>query len=112
MDARPSPQDRPPSTREILQRHGLRAKKSWGQNFLIDSGILKKIAAAAELTPSDTVVEVGPGLGVLTETLVEQAGKVIAIDSSEIKIQADTLCIHGDNPHAVEFAKKIKAALA
>ena len=39
-------------------------------------------------------------------------GKVIAIDSSEIKIQADTLCIHGDNPHAVEFAKKIKAALA
>jgi UPF0271 protein len=39
-------------------------------------------------------------------------GKVISIDGSEIKIQADTLCIHGDNPHAVEFAKKIKAALA
>jgi UPF0271 protein len=39
-------------------------------------------------------------------------GKVIAIDGSEINIQADTLCIHGDNPHAVEFAKKIKAALA
>jgi UPF0271 protein len=38
-------------------------------------------------------------------------GKVTAIDGSEIKIQADTLCIHGDNPHAVEFAKKIKAAL-
>jgi UPF0271 protein len=38
-------------------------------------------------------------------------GKVIAIDGSEIKIQADTLCIHGDNPHAVEFAKKIKVAL-
>ncbi len=39
-------------------------------------------------------------------------GKVVAIDGSEIKIQADTLCIHGDNPHAVEFAKKIKAALS
>lgn len=39
-------------------------------------------------------------------------GRVIAIDGSEIKIQADTLCIHGDNPHAVEFAKRIKAALA
>lgn len=39
-------------------------------------------------------------------------GKVTAIDGSEIKIQADTLCIHGDNPHAVEFAKRIKAALA
>ena len=38
-------------------------------------------------------------------------GKVTAIDGSEIKIQADTLCIHGDNQHAVEFAKKIKAAL-
>jgi 16S rRNA (adenine1518-N6/adenine1519-N6)-dimethyltransferase len=51
-----------------------------GQNFLIDGGILKKITAAAELTPADTVIEVGPGLGVLTETLVEQAGKVIAIE--------------------------------
>ena len=39
-------------------------------------------------------------------------GKVIVIDGSEIKIQADTLCIHGDNPHAVEFAKRIKGALA
>jgi UPF0271 protein len=38
-------------------------------------------------------------------------GKVVTIDGSEIKIQADTLCIHGDNPHAIEFAKKIKAAL-
>ena len=43
---------------------------------------------------------------------MSKEGKVIAIDRSEIKIQADTLCIHGDNPHAVEFAKKIKAALA
>jgi len=43
---------------------------------------------------------------------MSKEGKVIAIDGSEIKIQADTLCIHGDNPHAVEFAKKIKAALA
>jgi UPF0271 protein len=43
---------------------------------------------------------------------MSKEGKVIAIDGSEINIQADTLCIHGDNPHAVEFAKKIKAALA
>jgi UPF0271 protein len=39
-------------------------------------------------------------------------GKVVAIDGSVISLQTDTLCIHGDNPHAVEFAKKIKAALA
>ena len=63
-----------------MASYDLRARKGLGQNFLVDGSILKKIAAAAELTPSDTVIEVGPGLGVLTETLVEQAGKVIAIE--------------------------------
>jgi 16S rRNA (adenine1518-N6/adenine1519-N6)-dimethyltransferase len=67
-------------TKKLLASHDLRARKGLGQNFLIDSGILKKLAAAAELKPSDTVIEVGPGLGVLTEVLVEQAGKVIAIE--------------------------------
>ena len=67
-------------TKKLLASNDLRARKGLGQNFLIDGGILKKLAAAAELTPSDTVIEVGPGLGVLTETLVEQAGKVIAIE--------------------------------
>lgn len=43
---------------------------------------------------------------------MSQSGKVVAIDGSEISIEADTLCIHGDNPHAIEFAKKIKAALS
>jgi 16S rRNA (adenine1518-N6/adenine1519-N6)-dimethyltransferase len=67
-------------TKKLLASYDLRARKGLGQNFLIDGGILKKIAAAAELTPSDTVIEVGPGLGVLTETLAEQAGRVIAIE--------------------------------
>ena len=67
-------------TKKLLASYDLRARKGLGQNFLVDGGILKKIAAAAELNPSDTVIEVGPGLGVLTETLVEQAGKVIAIE--------------------------------
>ena len=67
-------------TKKLLASYDLRARKGLGQNFLVDGGILKKIAAAAELTPTDTVIEVGPGLGVLTETLVEQAGKVIAIE--------------------------------
>jgi 16S rRNA (adenine1518-N6/adenine1519-N6)-dimethyltransferase len=67
-------------TKKLLTTYDLHAKKGLGQNFLIDGGILKKIAAAAELTSADTVIEVGPGLGVLTETLVEQAGKVIAIE--------------------------------
>jgi len=67
-------------TKKLLASYDLRAKKGLGQNFLIDGGVLKKIVAAAELSPADTVIEVGPGLGVLTETLVEQAGKVIAIE--------------------------------
>lgn len=67
-------------TKKLLASYDLHARKGLGQNFLIDGGILKKIAAAAELTPSDTVIEVGPGLGVLTETLAEHAGKVIAIE--------------------------------
>ena len=67
-------------TKRLLASHDLHAKKGLGQNFLIDANILKKIAAAAELTPTDTVIEVGPGLGILTETLAAQAGKVIAIE--------------------------------
>lgn len=67
-------------TKKLLAEYDLHAKKGLGQNFLIEGGVLKKIAAAAELTPTDTVIEVGPGLGVLTETLLEQAGKVIAIE--------------------------------
>ena len=67
-------------TKRLLASHDIHAKKGLGQNFLIDGNILKKIAAAAELTPADTVIEVGPGLGVLTETLAAQAGKVIAVE--------------------------------
>jgi 16S rRNA (adenine1518-N6/adenine1519-N6)-dimethyltransferase len=67
-------------TKKLLASFDLRARKGLGQNFLVDGNILKKIIAAAELTPADTVIEVGPGLGVLTETLVEQAGKVITIE--------------------------------
>jgi len=67
-------------TKKLLASHDLHARKGLGQNFLIDGGILKKIAAAAELTPTDIVIEVGSGLGVLTGILVEQAGKVIAIE--------------------------------
>ncbi len=67
-------------TKTLLASHDLRARKGLGQHFLVDDGVLGKIAAAAELMPSDTVIEVGPGLGVLTETLALQTGKVIAIE--------------------------------
>jgi 16S rRNA (adenine1518-N6/adenine1519-N6)-dimethyltransferase len=63
-----------------LHRLGTRAKKGLGQHFLVDRSVLEKIISAAELEPSDTVIEVGPGLGILTGELVKRAGEVIAIE--------------------------------
>ncbi|MDV2989626.1 MAG: 16S rRNA (adenine(1518)-N(6)/adenine(1519)-N(6))-dimethyltransferase RsmA [Dehalogenimonas sp.] len=67
-------------TRSLLERYGLAARKSLGQNFLIDRGVLEKIVRAADVGPVETVIEVGPGLGVLTRALAAQAGKVIAVE--------------------------------
>jgi 16S rRNA (adenine1518-N6/adenine1519-N6)-dimethyltransferase len=64
----------------LLSARGLWAKKSFGQNFLIDEGALEKIAAAGELLPSDHVIEVGPGTGFLTERLIEKAGRVTSVE--------------------------------
>lgn len=61
-----------------------RARKALGQHFLVDSSILNCIAAAAELAPEDVVVEVGPGLGSLTRRLVEQAGRVVAVEMDAV----------------------------
>ena len=67
-------------TKGLLRRFGLRARKGLGQHFLIDDSVLGLIVSAAELTPDDVVIEVGPGLGVLTRELARQAGRVIAIE--------------------------------
>jgi len=67
--------------RNQLHRLGARARKGLGQHFLVDRGVLEKIISAAELEPSDTVIEVGPGLGVLTEELLKKAANVIAIEA-------------------------------
>ena len=67
-------------TRRLLQRFDLKARKGLGQHFLIDREVLELITSAAELTPADVIVEVGPGLGVLTRELTRQAGWVIAIE--------------------------------
>lgn len=58
-------------------------KKSLGQHFLVDQNVLRQIVAAAELRPDTTVVEVGPGLGILTKELLEEAGRVIAVEIDE-----------------------------
>ncbi len=67
-------------TKRLLRHFDLRARKGLGQHFLIDGEVLSLIASAAELAPADVVVEVGPGLGVLTRELASRAGWVIAIE--------------------------------
>jgi 16S rRNA (adenine1518-N6/adenine1519-N6)-dimethyltransferase len=66
--------------RGLLSRHGLRAKKSWGQNFLVDPNTRRRIVAAAAPAADDVVVEIGAGLGAITAGLAEVAGRVIAIE--------------------------------
>ena len=66
--------------KSLLDRHALQPKKSLGQNFLHDPNTLEKIAASADLTPEDTVLEIGPGTGALTDVLARMAGRVIAIE--------------------------------
>ncbi len=66
--------------RTILQRNGLRPKRSLGQNFLIEESILDRIASSADITSIDNILEIGPGLGSLTEKLANAAGQVVAIE--------------------------------
>lgn len=75
-------------TKELLNRFGLYAKKGFGQNFLVDDSVLEKIVEAGNVSKEDTVLEIGPGLGNLTEYLLDKAGKVIAfeIDTDMIEI--------------------------
>jgi 16S rRNA (adenine1518-N6/adenine1519-N6)-dimethyltransferase len=65
---------------QTLRQFGFKPKKRLGQHFLIDEAVLERILSAAELSPGDIVVEVGPGLGILTEVLAKQGAKVIAVE--------------------------------
>ena len=81
------------NTKEIIERHGFTFKKSFGQNFLTDTNILNKIVNAADLTDEVGVIEIGPGIGALTEFIARKAKKVVAyeIDPRLIPILAETL---------------------
>ena len=67
-------------TKFILKKYNISANKSLGQNFLINDSVVNKIVESAEITKNDLVIEIGPGLGNLTEFLLEKAGNVIAIE--------------------------------
>ena len=83
----------PQKTIEVLQKYNFSFQKKFGQNFLIDPHVLDKIIAAAEITKDDFVLEIGPGIGTLTQYLAEAAREVVAveIDSTLIPILEDTL---------------------
>lgn len=70
----------PKNTIEVLNKYGFVFSKRFGQNFLIDSHVLDKIISAAEITKDDVVVEVGPGIGTMTEALAEAAGHVYSVE--------------------------------
>lgn len=80
-------------TKEVLGRYNMSAKKKFGQNFLIDRKVLEGIVEAAGVTDSDCVLEIGPGIGSLTQYLAEAAAQVVAveIDRSLIPVLNDTL---------------------
>ena len=67
-------------TKRLLRRFNLRARKGLGQHFLIDESVIGLVASAAELAPTDIVIEVGPGLGVLTRELARQAGYLLTVE--------------------------------
>lgn len=81
------------NTAEIIGKYQFHFQKKFGQNFLIDSNILDKIIESAQLTKDDCVLEIGPGIGTMTQYLAEQAGEVVAveIDKNLIPILEDTL---------------------
>lgn len=70
----------PQATLEIVRKFGLRLEKSLGQHFLVDQNILDKVVGAAELSTEDVVIEIGPGIGTLTQSLATYARTVVAVD--------------------------------
>ncbi len=88
----------PKNTIEVLKKYQFNFAKKFGQNFLIDTHVLEKIIRAAEITKEDYVLEIGPGIGTMTQYLCEAAGEVIAveIDSNLIPILQDTLSAYNN----------------
>ena len=70
----------PSATREVLEKFGIHAKKKYGQNFLIDANIVRGIIEAAEITKEDCVLEIGPGIGTMTQLLSRAAGRVVCVE--------------------------------
>lgn len=85
-------------TKFLMKKYNITANKNLGQNFLIDDEVINEIVDSAEISKQDLVIEIGPGLGTLTSRLLEQAGKVIAVELDErmIKILKDRFQIYNN----------------
>ena len=90
-------------TNAILKRYGLKAQKRFGQNFLIDEGVLGKIIAAADIVEDELIIEIGAGLGVLTARIAEKSGHTAAmeIDRRLVEVLRDIFS-GGSNPEIIE----------
>lgn len=85
-------------TRFVMKKYGITANKSLGQNFLINEEVVNNIVESSNITKQDLVIEIGPGLGTLTEELLQKAGRVIAIelDDRMIKILKDRFFVYNN----------------
>ncbi|MDE8735376.1 rRNA adenine N-6-methyltransferase family protein, partial [Eubacteriales bacterium DFI.9.88] len=83
----------PSTIKEIREKHGFRLSKSLGQNFLTDKNIIDRIIESSDIGPEDLVIEIGPGIGVLSAEAAQYAGKVgaVEIDRNLIPILEETL---------------------
>ncbi len=77
----------PKTIKDLLQKHQAVPSKTMGQNFLIDKNILQKILEAADLQSNETIVEIGPGIGTLTQELAKKAKNVIAIEKDRAMVE-------------------------
>lgn len=93
----------PAYVKRLLRERGLRPNRRWGQNFLIDGNLLARVADAAELSPSEGVLEIGPGLGALTRELARRARKVLAveIDPGLYSILTEETLVGVENVHVL-----------
>lgn len=96
---------------ELLKRENLWAQKKLGQNFLVNPGVLEQIVKAADLSKKDHVLEIGPGLGILTEQLAKHAGKVTAVELDRSIIPVLQKNLHGCRNVEIVHADALKTAL-
>lgn len=104
-------------TKEIINHYDFAFKKNFGQNFLTDERVLNKIIASAEITKEDIVLEIGPGIGTLTQALAKEAKKVIAVEIdktlipvlSEVLSEYDNIEIINEDILKVDIAEIVRA---